>query len=96
MLGLITSKDETAQELLLQLETAIERTVGNVKNCPDLGSNLFRWSLPVKFAKMHALKLPEKFLRQCAENDAWLPFIVFIELHKYPVSQVRHYYVYSV
>jgi spatacsin len=83
--GLVVSKEKTATEILLLLEAALLRN-----HCPDnsIVKQLLHWGLAVKFAKYHQMKLPEQFLKHCARADLWLPFVLFIQLHQYPVDQV--------
>jgi len=88
MHGLIVSKEQTAREILLLLEAALcySQSPGN-----SIVKQLLHWDLAVKFAKFHQMKLPEEFLKHCAKEDLWLPFVLFIQLHQYPVDQVSLY-----
>lgn len=43
----------------------------------------------VKFCKIHDIKLPELFLKICAEKSMWVLFLVFIEVFNYPLDQSR-------
>jgi len=85
MHGLIVSKEQTAREILLLLEAALCycQSPGN-----SIVKQLLHWDLAVKFAKFHQMKLPEEYLKHCAKEDMWLPFVLFIQLHQYPVDQV--------
>lgn len=85
MHGLIVSKEETAREIVMLLEAAL-----GYSHSPDdsIVKQLLHWDLAVKFAKFHQMKLPEEFLKHCAKGDLWLPFVLFIQLHQYPVDQV--------
>jgi hypothetical protein len=85
MHGLIVSKEQTAREILLLLEAALRYSHSSDK-C--IVKQLLHWDLAVKFAKFHQMKLPEEFLKHCAKEDLWLPFVLFIQLHQYPVDQV--------
>lgn len=88
MRGLIVSKEQAAGEILLLLEAAL-----CYSHCPgdSIVKQLLHWDLAVKFAKFHHMKLPEQFLKHCAREDLWLPFVLFIQLHQFPVDQVSSY-----
>lgn len=85
MRGLVVSKEQTAKEIFLLLEAALL-----CSHCSDdsIVKQLLHWDLAVRFAKFHQMKLPEQFLKHCAKADLWLPFLLFIQLHQYPVDQV--------
>jgi hypothetical protein len=85
MRGLIVSKEKAAGEILLLLEAAL-----HYSHCPgdSIVKQLLHWDLAVRFAKFHKIKLPEQFLKHCAREDLWLPFVLSIQLHQYPVDQV--------
>jgi hypothetical protein len=85
MHGLIVSKEQAAGEILLLLEAALRYS-----HCPSdsIVKQILHWDLAVKFAKFHQLKLPEQYLKHCAREDLWLPFVLSIQLHQYPVDQV--------
>ncbi|PSN58102.1 hypothetical protein C0J52_06504 [Blattella germanica] len=87
--GLITTKEQTAEQILVLLETALDHSYSSLILSDDTITNqLLHWDLAVKFAKFHKIKLPEQFLKHCARQNLWLPFVLFIQLHQYPVEQV--------
>uniref|UniRef100_A0A8C4N9X5 Spatacsin C-terminal domain-containing protein n=1 Tax=Eptatretus burgeri TaxID=7764 RepID=A0A8C4N9X5_EPTBU len=49
-----------------------------------------RWEMAVQFCQIHGAELSEVFVRECARDNCWLPFITFIHRHHYPVHQVDH------
>jgi hypothetical protein len=85
MHGLVVSKEKAAGEILLLLQAALHYC-----HRPDdsIVKQLLHWDLAVRFAKFHKMKLPEEFLKHCAREDLWLPFVLSIQLHQYPVDQV--------
>lgn len=85
MHGLVVSKEQIATEILLLLETAL---LHSHSSDDSTVKQFLHWDLAVKFAKLHQAKLPEQFLRHCARADLWLPFVLFIQIHQYPVDQV--------
>lgn len=34
-------------------------------------------------------KLPEMFLRMCAHNNLWLPFLIYAQIKNYPPEQIK-------
>ncbi|XP_016086251.1 spatacsin [Sinocyclocheilus grahami] len=47
------------------------------------------WALPVQFCHLHALPLSPAFPQDCARDGQWLNFLLFVQLHNYPLRQVR-------
>ncbi|KAJ8927655.1 hypothetical protein NQ314_019857 [Rhamnusium bicolor] len=47
------------------------------------------YDLVVKFAILYNVKLPNMFLNCCASNNMWLPFLIFAQIHNYPVDQIK-------
>uniref|UniRef100_A0A673HQF0 Spatacsin C-terminal domain-containing protein n=1 Tax=Sinocyclocheilus rhinocerous TaxID=307959 RepID=A0A673HQF0_9TELE len=47
------------------------------------------WALPVQFCHLHALPLSPAFPQDCARDGQWLNFLLFVQLHNYPLQQVR-------
>lgn len=51
---------------------------------------LKNYELVVRFSlEYNNLKLPEMFLKMCAQNNLWLPFLIFAQLKNYPLEQVK-------
>ncbi len=46
------------------------------------------WALPVQFCHLHALPLSPAFPQDCARDGQWLNFLLFVQLHDYPLQQV--------
>ncbi len=46
------------------------------------------WALPVQFCHLHALPLSPAFPQDCARDGQWLNFLLFVQLHDYPLHQV--------
>lgn len=46
------------------------------------------WALPVQFCHLHALPLSPAFPQDCARDGQWLNFLLFVQLHNYPLQQV--------
>ena len=89
MHGLIISKEQTAEEILPLLEAALYHRYLLLDDSDDaVVKHFLHWDMAVKFAKHHHLKLPEQYLRHCASKNMWLEFVLFIQIHQYPVEQV--------
>ncbi|KAJ4434547.1 hypothetical protein ANN_23109, partial [Periplaneta americana] len=89
MQGLVLAKEQTTKEILTLLEAALQNSHSFSDQCDhSVVKKLLHWGLAVKFARLHHMKLPELLLRQCAREDLWFPFVLFIQLHQYPVDQV--------
>lgn len=50
---------------------------------------LKQYSLACKFAQQHNLKLPEKLLKNLANQNQWLLFLTFIQQENYSLEQVK-------
>lgn len=48
-----------------------------------------KYDLIVRFTIEYNLKLPEMFLRMCAHNNLWLPFLIYAQLKNYPTEQIK-------
>ena len=46
------------------------------------------WTVAVMFCIHHQVALTDVYLRACAEEDDWLMFLTFAQLHQYPKEQV--------
>ena len=93
MHGLIVAKEQVSEEILPLLETALYHSYLHVENSDNtVVKHLLHWDIAVKFAKYHRLKLPEQFLKHCARKNLWLEFVLFIQIHQYPIEQVFSFY----
>lgn len=45
---------------------------------------LLKWNIVVMYCAVHKLKKSTVFLRHCAEDNNWLMFLTFAQLHQYP------------
>ncbi|XP_049816483.1 spatacsin [Schistocerca nitens] len=92
MHGLIVKNPEAPVEILsllqsaLLCDSAIPHSDSDSENV--VIKAIIQWELAVKFAKIHKIKLPEGFLNCCAKKDMWLPFLMFVDIHQYPIPQV--------
>ncbi|XP_051975530.1 spatacsin [Xyrauchen texanus] len=85
---LVSSEVHTAQELLVHLEAAVRDGLekkGVSRSSYDAAQE---WALPVQFCHFHALPLSPAYPRDCAHDGKWLNFLLFVQLHNYPLEQV--------
>ncbi|XP_059228703.1 spatacsin isoform X2 [Mustela nigripes] len=48
-----------------------------------------QWALAVQFCRLHNVKLSTSYLRECAEANDWLQFIIHSQLHNYHPEEVK-------
>lgn len=71
------------------LETAIMKTIRLLDARKNFLGILKKYQIMIKFCKLHNLNLPEQLLRLFAVNNLWLPFLIFAQMHNYPLHQIR-------
>ncbi|XP_069766261.1 spatacsin isoform X2 [Narcine bancroftii] len=87
--NLVEGYRSSAEGLLTHLENAtwenIERK--NIKRASfEAGQE---WSLMAQFCRLHGLTLSVAYLQACAQEDEWLQFVVFSQLHNYQPEEVK-------
>ncbi|XP_058264105.1 spatacsin isoform X1 [Hemibagrus wyckioides] len=86
----VASERQTLEELLLHLEGAVRDIVesrGISRSSYAAGQE---WALPVQFCHLHNLPLSTQYLQDCATDDQWLNFLLFVQIHHYPPQQVKY------
>ncbi|CAM4733726.1 unnamed protein product [Leuciscus chuanchicus] len=86
---LCTSERATAQELLVDLETAVRDGLEKRGISRSSFEAAQEWALPVQFCRLHALPLSSAFPQACARDAQWLHFLLFVQVHNYPPQQVK-------
>uniref|UniRef100_A0A673HT71 Spatacsin C-terminal domain-containing protein n=1 Tax=Sinocyclocheilus rhinocerous TaxID=307959 RepID=A0A673HT71_9TELE len=86
---LVNGEKRSAQELLVHLETAVRDCVCFCVLIRSSYEAALEWALPVQFCHLHALPLSPAFPQDCARDGQWLNFLLFVQLHNYPLQQVR-------
>ncbi|XP_016322777.1 spatacsin [Sinocyclocheilus anshuiensis] len=86
---LVSGEKRSAQELLVHLETAVRDALEKKGVCRSSYEAALEWALPVQFCHLHALPLSPAFPQDCARDGQWLNFLLFVQLHNYPLQQVR-------
>ncbi|XP_060770567.1 spatacsin isoform X2 [Neoarius graeffei] len=87
---MVEAERQTLEELLLHVEGAVRDGVesrGISRSSYEAGQE---WALPVQFCHLHDLPLSTRYLQDCASDGQWLNFLLFVQLHHYPLQQVRH------
>eukprot|EP00062_Callorhinchus_milii_P002122 gi/632938017/ref/XP_007903423.1/ PREDICTED: spatacsin [Callorhinchus milii] len=86
--SLVECDKSSAQELLSQLENATWENLQtrNIKRVSfEAGQE---WSLITQFCRLHSIAPSIAYLRECAQQDSWLEFVVFAQLHNYQPDEV--------
>ncbi|KAF5297886.1 hypothetical protein FQA39_LY11871 [Lamprigera yunnana] len=55
----------------------------------DVVEEIKKQEIAIKLSQLHNIKLPEVFLKYCAELNLWLPFLIYIQIYNYPLGQVQ-------
>ncbi|XP_072134103.1 spatacsin [Mobula birostris] len=87
--NLIVGNRSSAEELLTHLENATWEIIQrkNIKRVSfEAGQE---WSLMAQFCKLHGITLSVAYLQACAQEDDWLQFMVFAQLHNYQPEEVK-------
>ncbi|KAM9495528.1 spatacsin [Clarias gariepinus] len=87
---MVASERQTLEELLLHLEGAVRDGVesrGISRSSYEAGQE---WALPVQFCHLHDLPLTTQYLQDCANDGQWLNFLLFVQIHHYPLQQVKY------
>ncbi|XP_067293056.1 spatacsin [Pseudorasbora parva] len=86
---LVTAEKATAQDLLADLEAAVRDGLEKRGVSRSSFEAAQEWALPVQFCHLHGLPLSSAFPQDCARDGQWLNFLLFVQLHNYPLQQVR-------
>lgn len=81
--GIVFKESATLQEMALLLESSVMESMINDKPIAQLK----KWALPVSFCNTHNLPLPTMFPKYLAKNHHWFPFVVCLDIFKYPYEQ---------
>ncbi|CAG9762324.1 unnamed protein product [Ceutorhynchus assimilis] len=47
------------------------------------------YDIVIKFSLLYSLPLPESFLRHLAQNNLWLPFLIYAQIKNYPIDDIK-------
>uniref|UniRef100_A0A4W3JY75 SPG11 vesicle trafficking associated, spatacsin n=1 Tax=Callorhinchus milii TaxID=7868 RepID=A0A4W3JY75_CALMI len=88
--SLVECDKSSAQELLSQLENATWENLQtrNIKRYQSWATSGQEWSLITQFCRLHSIAPSIAYLRECAQQDSWLEFVVFAQLHNYQPDEV--------
>ncbi|XP_037306899.2 spatacsin isoform X2 [Pungitius pungitius] len=78
-----------AEELIGYLEAAVTDSLEqkNISRSSYEAAQL--WALPVQFCQLHGLQLSSVYPAHCADDGQFIHFLLFVQLHSFPPSQVR-------
>ncbi|KAK4884275.1 hypothetical protein RN001_000546 [Aquatica leii] len=88
---LLRSIFKNPERVLEVLENVLQRTcvLTRDSSANDLVDEIKKQEIAVKLAQLHNFKLPEAFLKYCAQLNLWLPFMIFVQTYHYPLLQVQ-------
>ncbi|XP_072481651.1 spatacsin isoform X2 [Notamacropus eugenii] len=95
LIKLANGRKAATEELLSLLEEGIWDSIqqqGISRTSSEAGR---QWSLVVQFCRLHNVRLSTAYLRECSRANDWLQFIVYSQLHSYPLEEVwslLHYF----
>ncbi|XP_036592345.1 spatacsin isoform X2 [Trichosurus vulpecula] len=95
LLKLANGKKAVTEELLSLLEEGIWDSIQQQGISRTSSESGRQWSLVVQFCKLHNVRLSTAYLRECSRANDWLQFIVYSQLHSYPLEEVKsllHYF----
>ncbi|XP_078283376.1 spatacsin [Rhinoraja longicauda] len=87
--NLVEGNRSSAEELLAHLENATWENIqrNNIRRASSEAGQ--EWSLMAQFCRLHDIPLSMAYLQACAQEDEWLQFIVFAQLHNYQPEEVK-------
>lgn len=71
------------------LETTVMKTIQSLDVRKNLIDIIKKYEIMIKFCTLHGLSLPEQLLHLFAVNNLWLPFLIYAQIHSYPLQQIR-------
>uniref|UniRef100_A0AAQ4R0Y5 SPG11 vesicle trafficking associated, spatacsin n=1 Tax=Gasterosteus aculeatus aculeatus TaxID=481459 RepID=A0AAQ4R0Y5_GASAC len=78
-----------AEELIGYLEAAVTDSLEQKNICRSSYEAAQEWALPVQFCQLHGLQLSSVYPAHCADDGQFVHFLLFVQLHSFPPSQVR-------
>ncbi|XP_068962031.1 spatacsin [Petaurus breviceps papuanus] len=95
LVQLANGRKAATDELLSLLEEGIWDSIQQQGISRTSSESGRQWSLVVQFCRLHNVRLSTAYLRECSQANDWLQFIVYSQLHSYPLEEVRsllHYF----
>ncbi|XP_024137171.1 spatacsin isoform X1 [Oryzias melastigma] len=88
-LKLVEAEPGAAEELIGHLEAAIEHSLEQRDIHRSSYEAAQEWALAVHFCQLHSLKLSTLYPVHCAQDGHFIHFLLFVQLHNFPLQQVR-------
>lgn len=79
----------TAEELLVLLEEGVWNSIEQQGFSRLSNESSSQWALVLQFCTLHEMKLSTSYLRECAQANDWLQFLVHSQLHNYHPEEVE-------
>uniref|UniRef100_A0A4X2KCL8 SPG11 vesicle trafficking associated, spatacsin n=1 Tax=Vombatus ursinus TaxID=29139 RepID=A0A4X2KCL8_VOMUR len=89
LVKLANGRKASTEELLSLLEEGIWDSIQQQGISRTSSESGHQWSLVVQFCRLHNVRLSTAYLRECSRANDWLQFIVYSQLHSYPLEEVR-------
>nr|XP_057931633.1 spatacsin isoform X2 [Doryrhamphus excisus] len=86
---LVEAEPGAAEELLGYLEAAVMDSLDEKTVSRSSWEAAQEWALPVQFCHLHALTLSSAYPAHCARDGQYMHFLLFVQLHHFPPSQVQ-------
>uniref|UniRef100_A0A665VVE9 Spatacsin C-terminal domain-containing protein n=1 Tax=Echeneis naucrates TaxID=173247 RepID=A0A665VVE9_ECHNA len=86
---LVEVEPGAAEELIINLEAAVTDSLeqkGISRSSYEAGQE---WALPLQFCQLHGLELSSVYPTHCASDGQFIHFLLFVQLHNFPLQQVR-------
>ncbi|XP_023811202.1 spatacsin isoform X3 [Oryzias latipes] len=88
-LKLVEAEPEAAEELFGHLEAAVEHSLEQRGIHRSSYEAAQEWTLAVHFCQLHSLRLSKVYPVYCAQDGHFIHFLLFVQLHNFPLQQVR-------
>ncbi|XP_018577700.1 spatacsin [Anoplophora glabripennis] len=91
LVDLFINIEDDPYAILNLLEKKIINTIDfeDISNPRSFIEALTFYDTVIRFAIHYNLKLPELFLKQCANHNMWLPFLILAQIRNYPIEQIK-------
>uniref|UniRef100_A0A669PJX5 SPG11 vesicle trafficking associated, spatacsin n=1 Tax=Phasianus colchicus TaxID=9054 RepID=A0A669PJX5_PHACC len=88
LMRLADGEKATTEEVLKSLEAAFWDSIEHQGIKRTSSDSRQQWSLVMQFCKLHTTKLSTSYLKECAESNDWLQFIIQAQLYSYKPDEV--------
>ncbi|KAM5179031.1 spatacsin isoform 3-T3 [Callospermophilus lateralis] len=79
----------TLEELLVLLEEGTWNNIQQHEMKRLSSESSSQWALVIQFCRLHNMRLSTSYLRECAQANDWLQFIIHSQLHNFQPEEVK-------